>query len=364
MALKYQDPMSLWGTGSTGRTNATRSQNGFLSIPTSFDFTNANPRISGGWSLRYTNDAVHAGNGGAIFSLGGATAGPIGVAFAVCPQTVPALAMETGAGLFQFYQLSQAGGVRCRPNLDGSLSYVRVATNGGETTLLTTPSGVLIGTVYTVVATELTVHDTAGRIRVWVNGTMVSDSGATLDTNASEGLVSTVGLIPARTARLGNVDFTDLFVWDTTGVKLTAYPGNKVSKPVFLDSTVANTMTVTGAATAHEAVDEQAPNDDTDYLRATAAGQSAELGVAAVDSSLTGIVAATLMVTQRLESPGDSTARAGLKSGATTDWGTTRNPAYPAWTTYFDHFYADPDSGDDLDPTNLSAMSVVLERVS
>lgn len=189
------------------------------------------------------------------------------------------LASRRIAGLFD------AGAVRdqvyLQVNIDGSVAVYRgvssSTTPGGNIAgvLLGAPSagGVIAAGVSAYIEFKVTLHDTTGAATVRVNGTTVlaltnqdTANGSAAWTSMWLG-ASPTGALPA------SADFDDLYVLDGTGpAPWNDFLGDCRVDPRYPTAAGATTGWTPSAGANWSCVDEPAPNDDTDYTSAAAAG--------------------------------------------------------------------------------------------
>lgn len=79
--------------------------------------------------------------------------------------------------------------------------------------------------------------------------------------------------------------------------------------------------TVTGAATAHEAIDEAVPDDDTSYIEAVNDGDTTGVGFPDAPTNIVGILGLFAKARVKTSAPGDGGIRIDCRSGATVEQG-------------------------------------------
>jgi len=161
---------------------------------------------------------------------------------------------------------------------DGAISAWRGGSSalpggsGGAVLLGTSAAGLISAGVSAYVEVRVVIHDTAGAVTVRVNGAEVL-ALVNVDTANGASTAWTLVWLGEFAASGTTVDYDDLYVLDGTG----AAPWNGFLGDCRVD---ARYPTGAGAATGWTAsaganwaaVDETAPNDDTDYVAAAAAG--------------------------------------------------------------------------------------------
>jgi hypothetical protein len=177
---------------------------------------------------------------------------------------------STGSGAPGLVAVHSTGALQCwvRVNNDGSLSVLR------GNVLLGTSSGLALvqGTFY-YIEIRLTVHTTAGAATIRINGTTVltltSQNTASAGTNNWTEV--RIGAVAAPTGQSPEWRFDDLYLLDGTG----AAPLNNLLGDVRVDTRLptgagASTQWTPSAGANYAAVDDAAPNGDTDYVAAAA----------------------------------------------------------------------------------------------
>ena len=354
--LRFQDPLSTWGTGATSRTNMLASSNGWMQVDSGLACAQSDPAIPGGWTLVYDG----SGNGTSAFSLG-TSLGVVGVAARF---KCAALAAQK---LFTLWPSSDSGVLfNLSVNSDGSLTAA--SPNGGGT-FGTSAVGVITAGSYQHVEAKVTLGATGGAVQVRVDGVTVlnlSGLSGVGNTGASDYTASRVYLLYQVTSGSWRVAYP--MAWDTTGSFNNTFLGPKVSYAITVDSDGTPTdWTIIGSSTtSYGAVDNIPTDGNTSCLEATAVGNITEMGLGTVNPLLTGITALTLVTTERQTTAAASRVQVSLKSGSTYAAGADRAPSYPNFTTYYDLFEQDPANpgAGTLTPTSISAMSIKLERTA
>jgi hypothetical protein len=361
MALVFQDGFSLWGVTAQALTRMITSTNMWTSVGSGFACTTANPRVSGGYALRYSS----GNTGTAKFSLGSikTTAGGgayFGCAIAFNPTTLP----DASINLFSLYDADGSFQNRMDITPAGALAFYK----GNQVVLLqSSATGVIVANVYNHIEIKVKVptgvNATDGEIWVKVNNTQVIGiTGVDIIQTGNTNLYETGAWLPTNTGQMGNIYFADAFVWDSTGSYCNDWIGNKAVY-TFAPDADGGTLewSVTGVTQHFDAVNDSTPDGDNTYIAATAVNQITIVEVPTVTSTLTGIKAASLHTVSRQDAAGSSQLQVSL-GGTTYSDGTDRIAAYPSYTAVQDHFYQDPDGAGNLTPSLLSAMHIKLKR--
>ncbi len=158
------------------------------------------------------------------------------------------------------------------------------------------------------------VHDTTGQIILKLDETVIYDSGAAVDTR--NGASTTIDRVDS--AHNFNTIVTDMMYMDDA-----QFRGACAAIMVPVTGTVASTMTPSGAATDHEATDDNPADDDTTTTAGNTIGHKAELSVSgfSLPAGFGRILAVRSVITGKVDS-GARTARAAVKAGSTTVNGT------------------------------------------
>jgi len=160
-------------------------------------------------------------------------------------------------------------------NTDGTLSAMRAGTS----TVIGTTSAPLASGGYTYLEVLLTIHDTAGAVVIRFNGAEVLNLSS-VNTRGSASAVNgwdAIRLGPIRNVGAsGNAQefrIDDLYVLDGTGAAPTnAFLGDVRVDARYPTAPGATTGWTPSAGANWQCLDETAPNDDTDYTSAPAAG--------------------------------------------------------------------------------------------
>jgi len=150
-----------------------------------------------------------------------------------------------------------------RPTVGG---WISTGTGGGATMIATSVPGLLSVGVYGHLQVKVVIDDTAGSVDVRLNDAAVV-TGSSLDTrNAGSGLGNLIYIG-------GQHDIDDVWVCDGTGpAPWNTFLGDCRVDARYPTAAGATTGWAPSAGANWQCVDETAPNDDTDYTVAAAAG--------------------------------------------------------------------------------------------
>lgn len=209
----------------------------------------------------------------------------------------------------------------------------------------------------------LTLAGAAGSYELRIDGE-VALSGSAIDFgDGGTGNIASIGLGVRSTAfnfSSTKMDIDDLVIHDGDGflgqVRVRTYYPDASGSP--------SDWTVTGAATAHEAVDDTTPDDDTSYIEAANAGDIQVLGIPTLDSEIETIEGVYINERSRQEDAGTTNIRIDILSGVNE----TQGDARPLTTSYNyggQAFSLDPNtSGGKFTKTTLEAASIRLTRTA
>lgn len=169
---------------------------------------------------------------------------------------------------------------------DGSVRAYR-GTGGGATTLGTSSTGLITSNNYFHLEVEVLVHNSAGTVRVFLNGnpTPILDLSGQDTQNGGTAFVTAVGTGSDRLASV-NFDFCDLVVRDGT----TQLGDVRVDYRAANGNGDTNSFATNGSATASENVDETSPND-LDYNYSSSPGATDLYNLQDIDWSPSSILA-------------------------------------------------------------------------
>lgn len=170
-------------------------------------------------------------------------------------------------------RLSGAVQAFLRVNLDGTLSAYRGPASSGNGTLLATSSATLAAATYNYLEVKITIHGSAGVFIVRLNGNptpIINFTGNTQSQGSATWNEIRLGRVSTSPSSNQEAQWDDLYVLDGTGVA----PWNAFLGDVRVDARFPTGAGATAGWTPstganYAAVDETAPNGDTDYVSAT-----------------------------------------------------------------------------------------------
>lgn len=219
-----------------------------------------------------------------------------------------------------YWQCRLAGAEQCSVRLNAGTGVVFVSRNG--TTLASSPAGLIAEGILYYIAVKLVIHPTAGSSIVYLDG--VEIPSLTLTNVNTRGQATNnwdsfwVGGFTGGTGG----PWCDLYVMD--GTKPHADDPNTIITDARIDwcpangnGYLSNFVGSDGNSTDNYAlVDENSPNDDTDYVELTAAGIDAYT-LADLPQPGSTIVGVTSFLHSRKTDAGTGIVRTGLRSGGT-----------------------------------------------
>ena len=232
---------------------------------------------------------------------------------------------------------------------------------GGGTSALGTTAASICDSVWHWVEFDF-LFANSGRMRVWVDGVSVIDTG-TIDTLIS-GTASVAGL-ELNHGGLYTAQLDDVVIWDDSGSGLTA--ADSPIGPVRIQRLSPNSdasvqWTRSTGANNYGVIDDAAP-DMTDYVETSTIGHIDRYGYS--DLATTPIAVLGVSAKNRSNRPSASLAnyRQFIRVGSTDYNGTTR--LVPATnSTYADHWDLNPDGSIAWTPTAVNALQAGFEYTS
>lgn len=165
------------------------------------------------------------------------------------------------------FLLESAGTAMCgfRVTSAGAIEVGRYTSNTASTVLGTSSAGVIVSNTWHYVEVEVTISDTVGVFKVYVDGVQVLNLTAQDTRNGAPTTVDTIRIGPdAAATTLGTFDYDDIYVVDAA-TKL----GERRVETLYPTSDVAQGFARSTGATNYTLVDEAQVNGDTDYVQAS-----------------------------------------------------------------------------------------------
>ena len=192
-----------------------------------------------------------------------------------------------------------------------------------------------------------TIHDTTGSFELRVDGvTVLSQTGINTDPQAESGVGSTViGFYGASSVNTRFFNADDYFLYNGSGTVNNTFLGDSRARLILPDSNeTPQDWSVTGAASAYEAIDEVPPDDDTSYIAASTPNDESQFGLEDVPVDVVTLYGVMTFSRMKKTDAGSTTAQVSMVSGASEDDGTDHSIA-ESYTYYKDVFETDPNTG-------------------
>lgn len=358
MALIFADGFDHYGTSTTGSANMLLGA--WASVSAQWTPATTKPRNSLCSMAHTTSDTL------GFRRTFGTTLTTVGVAGAFWYTSLPLLSTT----VTPIQLLDNAGGAQISVNVT-SAGFISVRSGGSTGTQLGISAAQVISAgswahIECKWIASSTTSATDGTVEVYVNGTIAVNLAANVDNVATSNReVSQVSYgIEADGAGVRPNYVDDVFAWDTTGSYCNSVIGDKDVLPYYYDGDEATSDWVrnTGASD-FSAVNQTAQDGDTTYIEAAVLNDTEELSVAAVPSSVDGIVAVVMVNMLRKTAAGASEVTVSLvESGGAAAAGTahvmTQSYAY-----YHDVVHRNPVDGTTAwTYTTLSAAKGRLKR--
>lgn len=297
-------------------------------------------------------EATPSGGGFSYYSKTLASQATRSVGFAIKASTFGGL--SSGMVLFAF---ADAGTVQVdfRLKSDGTIVATRNGTTLGTTILA------LSATVYYHLQLKVLFHASAGTVDILVNGVNWLSLTGQNTKASSNATANQVQIGPSNDGNSGCVYDFDDFWSDDAG---TLHGDCRVeSKLPTGDGTTDNFTRSTGA-TNFSNVDDNPPNDDTDY-NSTANAGDIDLYTFPALSTASGTVKAVMTVpVLRNDNAGSVTAASVYRSGGTNFFGTTNTVGSTTYAVYADIQATDPNTGSAWTVSNVNAAQFGLKRIA
>lgn len=298
----------------------------------------------------YTNLSLKWASGGAAIGafgrlgtnglrFGNATPQNISKVFAAAKTTLIAgMAFRPNAVGSDFYIFAfQDGGttqVDVRYGTDGRLRVTRAGTTIGQ------GNTVLPNNVFTHIELKVTINDTTGSFELRVNG-VTEVSGTNVDTkNTANATADRITLFPTGSgSAFGTADWDDVYVCDDTA------PNASFLGDVRIHALLPNAAgfyaqwTPSAAVANYTTVDENPPNDDTDYISSATVGQIDSYAFTDLPANVAAVLAVQVCMDARKDDAGTREIAALVRQsaadavGATKAVGTTYAMALQQWDT-------------------------------
>lgn len=360
MTIEFADGFDHYGSGSTGRANmllGAWAEVNTNSLPQTTIYANETHSLYG----TGTDPSF-----GARRVLSGALT-TVGVAGRFYVTSLPL--QNNVLRLFEFRDAANADQVTVCLQSTGTIQAFRGDSDGG-TSLGTTASPVVTaGNWFHVEAkwvASSTVSATDGTVHVRVNGTEVLaitgvDNVATSNREVSQIMFMRV----VNVTNAGPIAVDDIFAWNSSGAQNNNFVGDKDALYFTVNGDGGTSAwTRNTGSNDYEAVDELEQDGDTTYLEATGIGDTEDLEVETVPSTVTGIVAVVQVNLMRKTEAGTSTVKPSLVGGSGGEDEGSTHTLTESYAYYHDVNELNPDTSTAWTATTLSAAKIRLERVS
>lgn len=223
---------------------------------------------------------------------------------------------------------------------------------------------------YHSIQMKVVIDDTIGSIDVRIdNETVVWDGANTgLDTDqtgyGSSGQFEFGGEIAGGIGTAPTWTLDDVFVINDAGSINNDFTGDKQAFLLLPDGNdTTQDWSVTGAATAWEAISEVPADGDTSYIEATSVNDISEFDIEDIDSSIIDIIGVQMTQVARKLDAGAATLQGSLLSNAAVATGTDRSITenYAHWNDIIEQ---NPDGPVDWTPTTWNAATYRIEKTS
>lgn len=360
MSLLWCDGFDHYGTDTSNMTDGAWAEVG----TNGFSISATNPR-TGSRSLRYDDTTAFKNLTRRVY---GSAKTSIGVGAAFWLSNLPSVADK-----FKIFDFRDADNIEQVSIVLQTTGIIEVKRGGviTGTTLGDSATPVVVAEAYTHIECFVEFDNTNGSVEVRVDGvTVVNIVGVdTIATSLVESSQLTVGTVTSTSNTTGTTTFyiDDIFCYDDQGSYNNTFIGDRKVATLFpnADTAVAD-WTVVGTVSGYQAIDEDDPNDDTDYIEAGTPGSpstSSEFEMGNLPSGVGAISAVVLVNRSRKTDAGQANITASFVSASSTSGGKDR-PITTAYTYYHDAIEADPDTGAPFTSTAVDGMKIRLERTA
>lgn len=293
---------------------------------------------------------------------------PSGVGFVVGFAFKTRAAPAVGATKAGICAITDVGAIQLllRLNNDMTLSVLR-----GNTTVLGTTSASLSTGVSAFIEFKGTIDNSAGTASVYINGVLALsltgiDSQATANTSWNGVLIGgQIGTDGASGAHDSENDFDDFYVFDQSG----SSPWNNVVGDVRvarLKATTdgATTTLTTSTGTDHAAlIDEEPPNDDTDYNHTSTTGNKDTYVMEDLPISGVQVYAVQVVVANKKVDPANASI-AGVVRHSGTDYDSASQAQSTAYAFNRFMFQTNPGTSNPWTESDVNAMQAGVKKIA
>lgn len=203
-------------------------------------------------------------------------------------------------------------------NADGSLTAGRYTAITTSTALGSSSPGVILLNTWHYIEIEITISDTVGVFKVYVDGVQVINLTSQDTRNGTPTTVDTymLGSNKSPVGAGANLDYDDLYLTDAA-TKL----GERRVETLYPTSDVAQGFARSTGSTNYTLVDEAQVNGDTDYVQGSSVGDTDTYGLGDLSSTPSAIDGVQLAAFAMKTDAGSRSIALQAKSGATTSDG-------------------------------------------
>ena len=307
MALRFMESFDFWGTGRIAELYDGWSNNARVTIAG----TDRHSTATGNMRFQATSGGS-GGNGWVGKSIGG-TATTIIVGFALNLQTndsgtIELLSLDEGVGGTPHVSLRATTGT----------STFTLSAGRGNYTELGSAVAAILDSIWAYVEIKAVIHDTAGSIVVKVNGVTVINVSGVDTRNGGTPKVDAI-LFGNGRGNNSNYDFyiDDIYVLDDSGSLNNDFLGDVRVACIRPDGAGNSTQWTPSAGSNWQNVDDEEPNDDTDYNSEGTAGDKDLYTLTALPTSAGSVAGIREITRHRKDDAGAATIRQLIRTGST-----------------------------------------------
>jgi len=212
-----------------------------------------------------------------------------------------------------------------------------------------------VGLTYKVIECKIVIHASTGSVDVLIDGTP-EIALTNQNTEGASGGATKIRMAVASGFNTGKIRLDDLVIHN-----LGSFIGDQQAIRIDPDGTLANTFgTLVGAATAHEALDDGQPDDDTSYIESDTDAEAARLSLAAHGQSGVGVTAIASKFCVRQPTAGSSQVKVGFQHTSVKE----ESAAQAVTTAYAFHTHVllDKPGGSGLVLADLDDLELTIEH--
>lgn len=218
-----------------------------------------------------------------------------------------------------------------------------IAWRGTNATVLGTSAAPLAPNIWHYIEAKFTIHDTAGVAIVRVNGVPVINLTSQDTRNAGNASANTIRIGSSTTPTPANLDYDDIYVFDTTGSSNNDFVGDCRVERIAPSGAGATTAWTPSAGANYACVDEAPPNADTDYVSSLTAGQTDTYACGNLVTTSGTVYAVQATATARKDDAGSRSLALVARPGGTDRLGATQGIG-DTYGTYTEIWNTNPDT--------------------